>query len=299
MDRVEEWRVFVAVATHRSFAKAAHQLGRSPQAITRAVAAIEARLGTRLLHRTTRSVTLTGDGARYLEKSRHVVAEVDSLEAPLDAKAPLAGTVSLTAPVLFGHQHVVPIVHDFLGKHAGVCARLVLVDRIVSLADEGLDLAVRIGALPDSALLARVVGHVRLVTCASPRYLARAGVPRTPESLGNHACIALTGTTPIADRWSFPHAREGQRDRSVAIRPRLVVNTGQAAIEAALAGLGVVRVLSYQVERLVADGRLQIVLPGFEPPAVPIQVVHLPGAQPRIASAFVEHAIAQLTKRLG
>jgi len=293
MDRLDEWRVFAAVAKRRSFVQAARALRRSPQAMTRAVAALEARLGVRLLNRTTRSVSLTSDGERYLERSVRAVAELDALESVSDA--PLAGLLSLTAPVLFGQLHVAPVVGEFLREHPGLDARLFLVDRIVSLADEGLDLGVRIGALPDSALRARILGHVRLVACASPGYLKRAGRPRAPEDLAKHTCIANTGATPIADRWSFPGDK---RERSVSVRARLTVNTGQAAIDAAVAGFGITRALSYQVGHLVAANKLQLVLERFEPPSVPVQLVQLPGAPNRAATTFAEFAARRLATRL-
>src|SRR5499427_2996358 len=268
MDRTEEWRAFVAVAGRRSFVEAARALRRSPQAITRAVAALEGRLGARLLNRTTRSVSVTGDGERYLERGRRLLAELDALESAPDARAPLAGRLAVTAPVLFGQLHVAPLVRAFLQQHPEVEARLLLVDRVVSLAEEGVDLAVRIGPLPDSSLRARLLGQVRWVVCASPAYLSRAGVPRAPEALARHTCISVDAGSPLADHWTFP--RPGDRDRSVHLRPRLIVNTAQAGIDAAVAGLGIVRVLSYQVARALADKKLRLVLEPFAPPPVPI-----------------------------
>jgi DNA-binding transcriptional LysR family regulator len=290
MDRSEDWRVFVQVATHKSFAQAARQLGRSPQAITRAVAALEARLGTRLLHRTTRSVALSNDGERYLERARRLVAELDALESP-DSHTALRGTLSITAPVQLGQLHVVPVVTAFLVRHPAVTARLSLLDRVVSLVDEGVDLAVRIGERPDSALLARQLGHVRIVLVASPAYLAHAGMPRTLDALAHHVCIAVSGLTPIPDRWSFER-------RTIKVAPRLIVNSVQAAIDAALAGLGITRALSYQVDRFVAAERLRIILPSAEPPPLPVQLLSLPGVQPRLATSFADHAAAALRKRL-
>jgi DNA-binding transcriptional LysR family regulator len=297
MDRLDEWRVFLTVAGRRSFIAAARALGRSPQAVTRAVAALEERLGTRLLNRTTRSVSLTDDGERYLHRGRQALAELDQLEARPDARAPLAGRLSITAPVLFGQLHVAPVVAELLARHPGLDVRLLLYDRVVSLAEEGLDVGVRIGALPDSALRARLVGQVRSVLCASPAYLARAGVPRTPDALAKHSCIAFLGTTPNADRWSFPGGG-GRRERTVAVHARLAVNTAQAAIDAAVAGLGIARVLSYQVSRLVADGTLRLVLTAHERSVVPVHLVHLPGAPSRAATAFVELAAERLRDRL-
>jgi DNA-binding transcriptional LysR family regulator len=296
MDRVEEWRAFVSVATLRSFSGAARQLGRSPQAITRAVAALESRLRVRLLNRTTRSVTLSAEGERYLERSRRAIAEVDALEQREDAAAPLRGTLSITAPVLFGQLHVVPIVSAFLQTHAEMRIKLTLLDRVVSLAEEGIDLAVRIGELPDSSLVARPVGHVRTVLVASPDYLEQHGTPRAIESLSKHACISVTGITPLVDTWSFGAA--GARTLRVRINPKLVVNTAQAAIDAALDGLGITRVLSYQVAAQLASGKLRTILATHEPANVPVHLVHLPGPQPRSAIAFAELAAATLRKFL-
>lgn len=292
MERTEEWRAFAAVASLKSFSRAAAQLGRSPQAITRAVAALESRLGTRLLHRTTRSVSLSDDGERYLERSRRALAELDALEAPLDAAAELRGTLTVTAPVLFGQLHVLPVVEAFLGAHPAVSVRLLLLDRVVSLAEEGIDVAVRIGELADSALRARLVGHVRSVVVGTPAYFARTPAPRSIDSLGKHACIGFSGTAAISDRWSFA-------ERSVAVSPRLVVNTAQAAIDAALHGLGITRVLSYQVAHLVDREELRIVLASAEPPPQPVHLVTLPGPQSRIAHAFNELAALHVGKRLG
>jgi DNA-binding transcriptional LysR family regulator len=284
MDRLEEWRSFVAVAERRSFKKAAQAAQRSPQAITRAIAALEARLGTRLLHRTTRSVSLTDEGARLLERARQVLDDVAALEhTSFDRE--LRGRLTVTAPVLFGQLHVLPIVTEFLTRHAAVTVNLSLLDRVVALAEEGVDLAVRIGGLPDSALRSRPVGQVRYVICASPAYLRRRGTPREPRALAAHDCVAFLGST-APDRWSF--AGPDRREHSVPVHCRLSVNTGQAAVDAALAGLGLVRVLSYQVAPLVRRKRLRLVLERHEPPPAPIHVVQLPGAPVRAASAFAD-----------
>ena len=165
----------MAVATQRSFVKGARALGRSPQAATRAVSALEGRIGTRLLNRTTRAVSLTSDGERYLDQCRRTLAAVDLLEAPEGASAPLRGPLTITGPVLFGQLHVLPVVEELLRAHPSLDARLLLMDRVVSLAEEGVDVAVRIGALADSPAKARLVGHVQAVVCASPEYLERAG----------------------------------------------------------------------------------------------------------------------------
>jgi DNA-binding transcriptional LysR family regulator len=304
VDRLDEWRVFAQVATRRSFADAARAQGRSPQAVTRAVASLEARLGTRLLLRTTRSVSLTDEGARYLARARTLLAELDALEAPADRDAPLAGTVTLAASVLFGQRHVLPVVVEMARAHPGLDLRLVLHDRVVSLAEEGIDVAVRLGELPDSSLRARRVGEVRQVVCASPAYLKRAGTPGEPSDLARHDGIAFAGTTAIPDRWSFAASRGAPgpsrkaREQVVRVRPRLQVNTAQAAIDAALAGLGVVRVLSYQVEAEVRARRLRVVLADFEPAPLPVHVVQLPGVASRTASVLAELLAARLPARL-
>ena len=291
MDRLDEWRIFAAVAQRRSFVEAARAERRSPQAITRAVAALEARLGVRLLHRTTRAVSLTDEGARLLERGRRLVSDFNALEAGGSDEP--RGLLTVTAPVLFGQLHVLPLVTELLALHPAVDVRLLLLDRVVQLADEGVDLAVRIGGLPDSTLRGQLVGQVRSVVCASPTYLARRGTPRHPRALAGHDCVTFTGTTPGADRWSFvdPGAR---RERSVAVRSRLVVNSGQAAVDAALAGLGLVRLLSYQVAAHLAARRLVAVLERHQAPPAPIHILQLPGTQVRAASVFAELAARRL-----
>lgn len=294
MDRLESWRIFGVVARELSFVGAARALGRSPQAITRAIAALEARIGRRLFHRTTRAVALTSDGAAYLAQSQRALAAVDELEAPRGSSRP-AGVVTITAPVLFGQLHVAPIVCAFLARHADCDVRLVLSDRVLPLAEHAIDVAVRIGALRDSALRAQRIGEVRLLTCASPAYLERAGIPRTPEALADHACIAFDGAMPIGERWAFPHRR---RPRAIAVHARLTVNTGQCAIDAAAAGLGVARVLSYQVEELLLGARLRTILDAYAPPPLPIHLVRLPAPPSRAAAAFLSFAGEALSRRL-
>lgn len=273
--------MFIAVATLKSFAEAARSIGMSPQGATRAVAALEKRLRTRLLNRTTRSVSLTSDGERYLERARRVVAEVDALEAPLDERAPIAGVLSVTAPIHFGQLRVVPVVAEMLALHPALDIRFYLHDRIVSLAEEGIDVGIRIGTLPDSSLRAKLVGEVRSLLCASPDYLERFGRPRDLDDLPDHFFVAFTGATPIPDRWSFGR-------RTIAVRARLVVNTAPAAVEAALAGAGIARLLSYQVDEHVKAGRLKVILTSHEPDPFPVHVVQLPGIASRAATAFAE-----------
>src|SRR6516162_6321911 len=235
LDRLDALTIFVAVAEQQSFAEAARQLTRSPASVTRAVAALEERLQTRLFNRTTRSVALTDAGARYLESCRRLLAPYDELEAVnLGERAQPRGWINVTAATRFGPLHVLPIVRTFLGEYRQVDVRLLLLDRVVSLVDEGLDLGVRIGQLPDSSLRAIRVGQIRRIVCASPEYIARHGVPATPRDLRDHSVVACTAVTPIPDRWSF-HGSNGVT--SAAVTPRLIVNTTDAAVGAALDGV--------------------------------------------------------------
>jgi DNA-binding transcriptional LysR family regulator len=297
VDRIDAWTTFAAVAEGRSFAAAARRLGRSPAAVTRAVAALEQRLGTRLLNRTTRSVALTEAGARGLEAAHRALAGFDELEGVATADRPEpSGRLSVTAPIVFGRLHVIPVVEAFLRHHAAATVQLLLLDRVVSLVEEGLDVAIRLGRLPDSSLRATRVGEVRRGVYASPKYLRANGTPRTPRALAAHTCVACTAVTPVPDRWTFQ--RDG-RGIVVPVPTRLVVNTAEAAIDAALAGLGPTCVLSYQVDGHVRSGRLERILTAFEPPAMPVQVVVPAGrfAAP-ILRAFVEEAVEALRAAL-
>jgi DNA-binding transcriptional LysR family regulator len=293
MDRLDALASFVAVADRGSFVGAARQLGRSPAAVTRAVAALEDRLATRLFNRTTRAVALTDAGGRYLELCRRLLADVDELEATAASeRLEPRGQLTVSAPVVFGRLHILPIVLEFLRDFPAVTLRLLLLDRIVGLVDEGVDLGIRLAPLPDSSLRAVRAGAVRRAVYASPGYLAHHGVPATPEELSDHACIAFASPGPGAERWSFG-------ELAVAVRPRLVVNTAEAAIDAAIAGLGVTRVLSYQADPWVAAGRLQPVLTGHDTP-VPIHIVHPAGRHlPAKARVLIDRAAASLRARFG
>jgi DNA-binding transcriptional LysR family regulator len=297
-DRLDTLAIFVAVAEQQSFAEAARQLSRSPASITRAVAALEDRLRTRLFNRTTRSVALTDAGVRYLESCRRLLSAYDELEAEnIGEWAEPRGSINVTAPTMFGRLHVLPIVQSFLAQYPQVDVRMLLLDRVVSLVEEGLDLGVRIGQLPDSSLRAIRVGQVRRVVCATPEYIARHGVPATPRDLRNHSIVACTAVTPIPDRWSF-HGPSGLI--SIAVAPRLVVNTTAAAVDAALDGLGFASMMSYQAEQHVAAGRLQAVLGEYEPPPAPIHIVHPAGRHlPAKLRLFIDHAAGELHRKFG
>jgi DNA-binding transcriptional LysR family regulator len=293
--RIEDITVFVEVVDRGSFAGAARRLGRSPAAVTRAVADLEARLGVRLLTRTTRAVSLTEAGNRFLAGARRVLSDLDEIEraAAGEGTAP-RGELRLTAPILFGRLHVVPIATDFLGRFADVSVALTLVDRPVDLVEEGFDAAVRIGALPESSAIATRVGVVRRAVVASSAYLARRGTPRAPADLGAHTIIAFAGISG-SERWVF---HGGGQETAVAIRPRLVVTTAAAALDAARAGFGVTRVLSYQAADDIVRGSLLRLLRPFEGDDIPIHLVY-PGGRhpPPKLRAFLDFATPRLRRR--
>lgn len=295
MDRTDAIAVFIAVADHGSFAAAARRLGRSPASVTRAVADLESRLGVRLLTRTTRAVSTTEAGQRFLGGAKRVLADLDEIEraAAGQGTAP-RGELRLTAPILFGRLHVLPIVTEFLDRFPEVQAALALVDRPVDLVEEGLDVAVRIGALGESSAVATRVGALRRIVVASPDYLARRGTPQRPADLTDHAVVAFSGIAGV-EHWVF---REAAGDENVAIRPRLVVSTAEAAIDAARAGFGLTRVLSYQAAEDVARGSLLRVLPGYEGDEVPIHLVY-PGGRhpPPKLRAFLDFTTPRLRRR--
>ncbi len=299
MDRIDAMTAFVAALDEGSLAGAARRLGRSPAAITRAVALLEERLGTRLLHRTTRALHLTKAGERYLAACRAILAELaeaDQLAA--GERTDPRGLLSLTAPVTFGRLHVAPLVEELLEANPKLEARLLLVDRVVSLIDEGHDAAVRIGQLPDSSLVATRVGEVRRVVCASPDYLAAHGAPLLPADLAGHRIVSFSQITDNAI-WSFAPGPGGGSRKQVTVRPHYVVNGAEAAIDAAVRGRGITRVLSYQVEEAVAAGRLMLLLEDYEGPPLPVAIVYpearLPAAKLR---AFVAFAVPRLRSRL-
>ncbi len=291
MDRWQAMRIFTEVAGAGSFAAAGRRLGLSPPAVTRAVAALEEAIGTRLLVRTTRLVRLTEAGGRAFEDSRRILADIAEAEAAAaGAHATPTGTLRITASVLFGEIYVLPILTEFLDRHPAVDVSGLFLDRVVNIVEEGIDVAVRIGHLQDSGLVAIRVGTVRRVVCGAPAYFARHGIPAGPGDLARHRIIAPTGASASLD-WRFGPGPP----RSVTVQPRLSCNTNAAAIAAALAGWGVTRLLSYQVAGLLAEGRLQRVLAEFEEDPLPIHVVHAEGrrAAARVRS-FVDLAVERL-----
>ncbi len=300
MDRLDSLRVFVAVADADGFAEAARRLGLSPSAVTRAVGALEERLGVQLLHRTTRSLRLTEAGARFLEDCRRILADLDEAEASAGGThAAARGQLAITAPSTFGRLYVAPLVLDFLERNAEVSARTLFVDRVVNLLDEGLDVAVRIAHLPDSGLTAIQVGAMRTVYVASPAYLAKHGEPKTPADLARHRGVGFTqfGAAPRA--WSFyPPGSKSPDDEAretVQVPMQLVANTSEVTAAALLRGFGIARKLVYQVADEIQAGRLKIVLAEYEPPPIPVHVVTLAGRKaPAKVRAFVDFAVERL-----
>ncbi len=294
MDRLEAMSILVAAVDAGSLSAAGRALGVPLPTVSRKVAELEAHLGTRLLIRSTRRLTLTEAGAAYVEASRRILEDVGEAErtAAGEYSAP-RGDLIVTAPVVFGRLHVLPVVTDFLAAFPEIGVRLALSDRYLDLVDDHVDLAVRIGTLPDSSMIATRVGAVRRVVCGSPAYFAAHGVPKTPADLAGLACITFD-VLNTATAWDF--AAPGG---TVAVRSRLSVNTAESAIDAAATGAGITRVLSYQVAQAVAEDRLRIVLAPFEFPPVPVSLVHAPGLTPLKLRAFRDFAAPRLRKVLG
>ena len=291
MDRWQGMRVFVRVAESGGFAGAARALHMSPPAVTRAVAALEAAIGTRLLTRTTRTVRLTEAGARYLEDCRRILAEIEEAEAAAaGAAATPSGTLTVTAPVQFGRLYVLPLIADYLDRYPATAARALFLDRVVNLVEDGAEVALRIGDLPDSGLSAIRVGGVRSVVCAAPAYLERHGHPQAPGDLTDHAIIGRSDHAASAE-WRFGPGRK----TAVPVRPRLTCNTVDGALAAALDGRGIVRLLSYQVAPALAEGRLVRLLAEHEGLPMPVHVVSPEGRRaPAKVRAFIDLAVARL-----
>jgi DNA-binding transcriptional LysR family regulator len=271
MDRIDAMQAFVAVADLQGFAPAARKLGLSPSGVTRLIAALEQRLGARLLQRTTRSVTLTDIGTRYLERARRILADVEEAEGSAqDERTRPSGRLVVSAPVGFGRLHVSPVMSAYLKRYPEVSAELRLADRMVNLVEDGIDLAVRIGHLADSSLVARHVGEMRRIVVASSGYLKQRGEPDTPEAVASHETIQFGAMTASPD-WRFV---EDGRETRVACTPRFTTNSADAAIQYAEQGGGLTRVLAYQAADAIKGGRLKLVLAQFEQPPLPIHIVY-------------------------
>ncbi|OJT53234.1 LysR substrate-binding domain-containing protein [Pseudomonas moraviensis] len=292
MDRFQEMQIFVVVAQEQGFSAASRRLGLSAASVTRAVAALEQHIGTQLLVRTTRTVHLTEAGQRYFDDCRRILAEVQEAEdSAAGSHALPRGQLTITAPVLFGDLFVTPVMADYLCRYPDVSINALLLDRVVNMVEEGIDVAVRIGELPDSNQHAIRVGEVRRVICASPGFLAAHGRPEHPQAL---AGLPVVATSAIGQQRNWPFL-DGGEALSVRTEPRLTVTANQSAITAARKGLGLTRVLSYQVADKVAAGELEIVLAKFELPPLPIHVVYQGGRKaPARIRSFVDFAVKAL-----
>ncbi len=288
MNKLGAMRVFVEVAECQSFAEASRKLDISPPAVTRSVAQLEKSLGAKLFNRTTRLVRLTDAGNRYLVDTKRILEAIDEAEAAaVGSYRNPEGILTVTAPVLFGQKYIVPIVVEYLRRNPGVSVRLELLDRVTNLIEEGLDVAIRIGPLPESNLFAVTVGHVRRVVCGSPDYFETHGKPLHPRDLDNHRII-LASTVEHSSSWSF----QGEDKISVKVSPRLYCNHNSAAIRAATAGWGVTRLMSYQVAEEIRQRELVTVLNDFETRSLPINVVHLEGRRANAKTrAFLDIAV--------
>ena len=296
MDRIDAMKVFVSAVDERSLAGAGRRLGRSPAAVSRAIAFLEAHVGTELLHRTTRALKLSEAGERYVAACRRVLVDLEEadISAGGEGAAP-RGTLTLTAPIITGEDLVRPLVDAFMNEYPTVSVRLLLFDRQVNLIDEGIDVALRIAHLPDSNFVAIRLGEVRRVVTASPTYLTRHPVINEPADLAKHQIISMTHFGQ--DSWSFPPLKNSSVPRTVQLTPRLIVNTVRAAVASATEGNGVTRLFSYHIAEQIRDRRLQILLDKDEYPPLP---VHLLAPQGRFSvpkvRAFADYAVPRLKR---
>jgi DNA-binding transcriptional LysR family regulator len=296
MDRLEAMSVFAAVAEAQGFSAASRRLGMPLATVSRKVSELEQSLGVQLLARSTRRVSLTDTGRQYFEACRRILDDVSEAEraAVGEYRAP-RGELILTTPIVFGRLHIVPVVTEFLDAYREVHVQMMLVDRVVDLIDEHIDLALRIGELPDSSLIAVRLGTIGRVVCASPAYLAAHGVPAHPEELAGHDAVTFAGLSSPKE-WSF---RVGGATQRFPVRSRLTVNTAEAALDAVMAGAGLTRVMSYQAAEAVRDGRVVMVLRDYAPEPNPISLVYPSGRLvPLKLRAFLDFAVPRLKVRL-
>lgn len=292
MDKLNAMTTFVQIVDSGSLTAAAEVLGTSLPTVVRTLAALEESLSVRLLNRTTRKITLTDEGRHYLERCRSILSDVDDAELALtDQKSEPIGKLNITAPVMFGKTHVRPIVTRFMKQFHQINVELLLLDRMVNLIDEGIDVAIRIGHLGDSSLVARQVGQIRQVVCAAPELLDKTGHLKRPQDLSDNDCIRVTGLAS-GPTWHFD---KNGKQQTIPVNDRLVCNQIDAAIDACTDGLGFGVFLSYQVESLVRKGKLAYVLVDYEPPPMPVSVVY---AHPRLMSTRVRAFVDWITRDL-
>ena len=297
MDRLESMSILLTAVEAGSLSAAARRLATPLSTVSRRISELEAHLKARLLNRSSRNLTLTDAGRSYVEACKRILEDVGEAERAASGEYSAAkGELNITAPMVFGRLHVLPVAMEFLKAYRAVDIRCVLNDRVVNLLEDHIDLALRIGDLPDSSsLITTRIGSVRRVVCGSPAYFARRGMPENTDELAMHDCITFEGF-PFPDFWMFPTSKSNV---SAAVHARLVVNTAEAAIDAAIAGLGVTRVLSYQVAAAVKAGMLNVVLQDLEPSPSPVSLVY--SGQRRLPlklRAFLDFAAPRLKARL-
>jgi DNA-binding transcriptional LysR family regulator len=299
MDRLEAMSLLVAVAEAGSLSAAGRKLRIPLPTVSRKISELETHLNTRLLIRSTRRIALTDSGAAYVSAVKRILDEVSEAERAASGEhAAPRGDLAITAPIVFGRLHVLPVIAEFLTQWPEINVRLVLSDRNLHLIDDHIDIAVRIGPLADSALAATKVGSVRRVVCGSPAYFAAHGVPHRPEDLTARTAVTFDQLSP-SEPWTFRDP-QSKREIRAPVRARLAVNTAEAAIDGAAAGLGVTRVLSYQVAQAVLDGRIEIVLAEYEPAPAPISLIHRHrGLTPLKVRMALDFAAPRLRARLG
>jgi DNA-binding transcriptional LysR family regulator len=296
MDRLEAMSILLAAAETGSLSAAGRRLGKPLTTISRKVSELEKHLNVRLLNRSSRRLTLTDAGRSFAEASKRILEDLREAErsASGEYSEPKGGLV-VTAPLILGRQHVLPVVAEFLKVNPGINVQLVLANRIANLAEEQFDLAVRVSNLPDSSLIAIHLGRTRRVICGSPAYFRVHGVPKTPNELSAHDCVTIGGfMSPTA--WTF---KTGESAMAVPIRSRLVVSTGEAALDAAIAGVGIVGALSFQISPAVAAGKLEVILENFEPNPMSVDILYVGGRlTPTKIRAFCDFAAPRLKAAL-
>jgi len=296
MDRFEAMSVLLQVAETGSISAASRKLRTPLATVSRKVAELEQHLNTRLLMRSNRSVTLTPAGRAFIAASKRILTDLADAERVASGEAKMMkGELTLSAPIALGRLYLLPVVVDFIKEHPNIDVRMMLVDRRVNLSEEHVNLGLRIGDLNDYSLVAKKVGSVRRVVCASPAYLARRGVPKRPDDLKDHDCVTFENTLS-SDHWIF---NIGKTERSFAIRSRLVVSTAEAATDAAVAGLGLTRMLDYQIDAQRRTGALELVLESFRAPPKSVHLIHEAGPHlPLKVRTFLDFAAPRLKKKM-
>jgi len=296
VDRFDAISTLIAAVDGGSLSAASRALGMPLPTVSRKVSELEAHLGTQMVVRTSRKLLLTDAGKAFVEASRRVLSDLDEAERAASGEYQTPrGELLITAPIMFGKLHILPIVLEFLRAYPDVNVRFVMADTVVDLLDNHIDVAARLGRLPDSGLVATRVGEVRWITCASPGYLAQRGTPEVPADLAGHDCLAFEGLQTLRS-WSFG---PGTGQEPIAIPPRLAVNTADALIEAAADGLGVARMMSYQAATALREDRLVRLLQAYEPETIPVHLVHTgPSLLPLKLRAFLDFAGPRIRQAL-